>query len=239
MSIPQYSTLKGSLILGVPFYRNRGYKGAPHYNLIIEASGARYRVAVNTMSQDNSEIAFLFDNYFQHPVVDQLRALSDGAHSNAARLDYWRDKKLVDIRRFTHLPYDAKGGKNDLNDLFADMLTTVVNPASRTTAYISGSGYADDPRDAYPPVSKVTVYATGSAFAMGTPSQGIHDIHMNQGNLGSFKKDNGIHTDGGIIVEVNHSVRAFFSAFQTQRLPTDNCGNPVKNSKSIHDLIGS
>jgi uncharacterized protein YukJ len=238
MPIPQYSTLKGSLLLGVPFYRNRGYKGDPHYNLIVEASGVRYRVAINTMSQDNSEIAFLLDNYFQHPVVDQLRALPAGAHANAARLDYWRDKKLVDIHRFTHLPYDEKGAKNDLNDLFADMLTTKVDPARLQHYEISGQNYTEK-RDAYPPTALVTVYATGSAFAMGTPSQGIHDIHMNQGNLGSFKKDNGIHTDGGLIVEVNHSVRAFFSAFQTQRLPTDNCGNPVKNSKSIHDLIGS
>jgi uncharacterized protein YukJ len=236
MPIPEYSTLKGSLILGVPYYLNRGYKGDPHYNLIIKAKGARYRVAINTMSQDNSEIAFLLDNYFNHPVVDQLRALPEGMHSNAARLDYWRDKRLVDIRRFTQLPFEAKGDGNDLNDLFADMLTTKVKQTALQKCQISGTNYTEY-RDAYPPVSPVTVYAIGSAFGMGTPGQGIHDIHMNQGNLGSHQKDNGIYTDGALIVEVSNSVRAFFSAFQTQRLPTDSKGNPLKRSSPILDLL--
>lgn len=177
----------------------------------------------------------MLDNYFDHPVIEQLRALPDGVHTNAARLDYWRDKRLVDVRRFTPLPFDAAGNNNDLNDLFAEMLTTVVDPARKKDQTITGRNYTEQ-RDAYLPVSPVVVYAIGSVFAPGTPGQGIHDIHMNQGNLGRYMKDNGIYTDGALIVEVDNCVRAFFSAFQTQRLPTDNKGNPMPNARGILNL---
>lgn len=50
MPITNYATIKGQLLLGVPYYRNRGYQGDPHYNLIVDVSGAYHRVAVNTLS---------------------------------------------------------------------------------------------------------------------------------------------------------------------------------------------
>ncbi|NVN97682.1 MAG: YukJ family protein [Geobacteraceae bacterium] len=236
MTIPNYCTIKGQLLLGVPFYSNRGYKGDPHYNLIIDVEGSHHRVAINTLSKDKSEICFLLDNYFNHPLIDQLRALKDGVHPNAARLDYWRDKRLVDIRRFTPIPFDTPGNDNDLNDLYAKMLTTVVDPARLTPCEISGRDYTET-RDAYPPISPVTAYAIGSVFAPGTPGQGVHDIHMNQGNLGEYMKDNGTYTDGALIVEVENGFRAFFAAFQTQRLPTDNKGNPLPDAKPILKVV--
>lgn len=54
--------------------------------------------------------------------------------------------------------------------------------------------------------------------------QGIHDIHMNQGNPrpGQFAKDNGVFHDGGVILKFGARYVGLFLRFQTQWLPTDN-----------------
>jgi uncharacterized protein YukJ len=60
-----------------------------------------------------------------------------------------------------------------------------------------------------------------------TPGNGIHDIHMNQGNSGKWKRDNGVYQDGAIFIEYPRDKwRAFFFAFQSQTFDTDNNGNP-------------
>ena len=71
----------------------------------------------------------------------------------------------------------------------------------------------------------------GSSYADPNGQQGIHDIHMNQGNpKGPFQKDNGIWQDGAIFIELPASGKwiAVFLAFQTESWTTDNSGNPKK-----------
>jgi len=57
---------------------------------------------------------------------------------------------------------------------------------------------------------------------------GIHDIHMNQGNGGQYANDNGTYQDGALIIESPDSTcQVFFIAFQSQTFQTDDNGNPV------------
>ena len=55
------------------------------------------------------------------------------------------------------------------------------------------------------------------------PGNGVHDIHMNQGNVGSFVKDDGVWQDGGILIHFADADRwaAIFLAFQSQAWHTD------------------
>src|SRR5699024_10448994 len=61
--------------------------------------------------------------------------------------------------------------------------------------------------------------------------QGVHDIHMNQGNPpGKYFDDNGIYQDGGLLFHFCSRNRwsAVFTAFQSQAFHTDDTtGNPV------------
>ena len=52
---------------------------------------------------------------------------------------------------------------------------------------------------------------------------GIHDIHMNQGNVEKWKGDNGIWQDGGILIhfEKEEEWIGIFLAFQSQSWCTD------------------
>jgi len=75
-----------------------------------------------------------------------------------------------------------------------------------------------------------TIYAFGSAFSDGGRVDGIHDIHMNQGNPPqSFGQDNGIWQDGALFMNLpaQNTWIAVFIAFQMQSWQTDNQGNPV------------
>ena len=75
-----------------------------------------------------------------------------------------------------------------------------------------------------------TIYAFGSAFSDGGRVDGIHDIHMNQGNPpANHGQDNGIWQDGALFVNLpaQNTWVAIFIAFQTQSWHTDDRGNPL------------
>ena len=57
---------------------------------------------------------------------------------------------------------------------------------------------------------------------------GIHDIHMNQGNVGAHAGDNGAFHDGGLILAFPDRYLGLFLGFQTQRIPTDAAGNAAR-----------
>jgi uncharacterized protein YukJ len=67
---------------------------------------------------------------------------------------------------------------------------------------------------------------------------GIHDIHMNQGNLGSHAHDNGVFHDGGLILSFAGRHVGIFLAFQTQRVPTDTAGSPASDARPLSAIIG-
>jgi uncharacterized protein YukJ len=63
-----------------------------------------------------------------------------------------------------------------------------------------------------------------SAFA---PERGVHDIHMMQGNSGSFADDNRINGDGALFIRfAGGETIALFVRFSTQSTTTNNRGNP-------------
>jgi hypothetical protein len=55
------------------------------------------------------------------------------------------------------------------------------------------------------------------------PGNGVHDIHMNQGNSGQFTRDDGVWQDGGLLVHFPGESRwvGIFLAFQSQAFHTD------------------
>ncbi|BBB70215.1 hypothetical protein UNDYM_5962 (plasmid) [Undibacterium sp. YM2] len=233
MPIPNYSVVKGALRVGVPF--EPGNKGDPHYNVIMVVGGREYRVAVNTQSQDHSDLLFLATYHFDHPIVQSLTSLPEGVTPQGVRLDYFRDPALLNVHRMTPMAPSQDGPANDLNDVLADLLTTEEDVANQTTYKVVTPTYTES-RTAYRPKQAVTVWAVGSLFAAESESPGVHDIHMNQGNGADHRRDNGIYTDGALFVQVGNEMRAFFAAFQSQRLGTDSKGNPVPGAKPLLQL---
>ena len=60
-----------------------------------------------------------------------------------------------------------------------------------------------------------------------TPERGVHDIHMMQGNTGSFADDNRINGDGALFIRfAGGETVALFVRFTTQSITTDDRGDP-------------
>lgn len=132
--------------------------------------------------------------------------------ANGIALDYVRSG-IVKPKTMKPVPPDAPGADNDLKDKLEDAIVkAMATPGSVVYALGEKWGPEQNKKDQY--------------FHF-KPGNGIHDIHMNQGNSGKYKKDNGIFQDGAIIIEFpGDKWRAFFFAFQSQTFHTDDNGNP-------------
>lgn len=219
MPVPHYGVLKGHVVA----FRPERDKNTPHFQIHMSDGKTSFRIAVNVMSSDAAaELLFLVNDDFRNAVTDPLEALSPGFHEIDSKpgglgLDYVRGS-LVDRQRMRTLPHDLPGEDNDLNDV----LTRIAERAKK------------DPKG-------IVVYAFGARFGPETaadkvfkfkPTNGVHDIHMNQGNPnpGKFAKDNGVRQDGALLVHFTKEDRwtAVFLAFQTQAFHTDDAtGHPL------------
>ena len=210
MPLQSYGVLKGR-----PISRRLGAGSSPHYQLhIVDEAGTDFRTAINVKSAlSPSELMYHIKSHFVHPLTDIVEALPSGFNPlprqpSAGGLDYIRGN-LLQPGVMTPLPHNVPGPDNDLNE----KLDQVVQRAM-----------ADE---------DALVYAFGERWGPETnkadkhfgfvPGNGIHDIHMNQGNVGRFTKDDGVWQDGGLLFQFPRQDQwtAVFLKFQSQSWHTD------------------
>ncbi|GAA1957249.1 DUF2278 family protein [Agromyces allii] len=220
MSLNSYGLLKGR---AVAKRREERSGSSPHYQIhLVDDAGANYRIAVNVLSQlAPSELLFIADEDFRHPL---LAALPDASGwtplpsaPGGASLDFIRGN-LFDRTEMRLLPPSADGPDNDLADVFDHYVDRAIATPS-VQVYAFGERWG--PEQAKP--DKVFGFA---------PGNGVHDIHMNQGNSGTFTGDDGVFQDGGILFHFVDDDRwvAVFLAFQSQAWHTDDATG--------HTLVG-
>lgn len=197
----------------------------PHYQVhLVDEPGEHWRIAVNVESQlAPSELLYLVDDDFRHPVTAQLGGLQSGWHplppsAGGPHLDFIRGN-LFDRAQMRLLPPALVGPDNDLADLLDHWMQRALgDPAATVFAFGQRFGPERGVRD--------------KVFGF-TPANGVHDIHMNQGSSGRFRRDNGVRQDGALIVRLPADDRwvAIFLAFQSQSFHTDDVtGHPLAAS---------
>jgi uncharacterized protein YukJ len=211
VALKEYGVLSGQVIET----RREGGTDSPHYQVhLLDGNGVHYRAAINVRSQQSpSELRYLVVDGFDHPVLAALPAPGSGwtplpPRRGAANLDFIRGN-LFDPAAMRTLPADVPGPDNDL----ADVLDLHVRRAGHdpdTVAYVFGQRWGPEPDTA----DKIFGFR---------PGNGVHDIHMNQGNSGRFTRDDGVWQDGGLLLHLNAPDRwvATFLAFQSQAWHTD------------------
>ena len=184
-----------------------------HYSIEIVDKNKKYRIAVNVQSEDSSNLEYVFFSHWSHPIIDDIRGLPFGLHHIPSKpagiaLDYIRGN-LVDPREFISIPMNIPGKDNDLNE--------------KIDQYVQ-RGMADENSE---------IYAFGSAWGPDQPERdkifgfypgnGIHNIHMNQGNSSEWYDDDGVWQDGGLIFHFpsNDQWVAIFLKFENQVWHTD------------------
>lgn len=184
-------------------------------------------MAVNIESSDGSEVRYAILTSFQPPNPAALAAVVPGIHSVSSlpgglALDYVRSqvngRPMITLSQMALLPKGLE-------------LTPRANPMLNAVDTLLNQAVA---------AGNATVYAFGSAFSDRGRVDGIHNIHMNQGNpLNSFGKDNGIWQDGGLFLHLPTpgstagTWSAVFIAFQTESWVTDDAGNPAGGKGAI------
>jgi uncharacterized protein YukJ len=239
----KYCMFKGTVLRAAPF--KDSYQGNPHYVITVSAGdGKVFNIVVNSASTEtgeegNNNVYFYADLHFDDPVIDKLKGLTVGLYTNDfPRLDYWQDRSLLDISRMRPVPYkDEDGNRVDVNDIIDQVLTIDESQASQSLPYDNGSGNLQN-RDFWTPTSN-NIIAYGFGFLFLPKEDGLHETHMNQGNPpGRHWRENGAFQDGAVIVQRgDDSFMALFTAFQTQRLPTDSRGDPTQSARPLPDFI--
>jgi len=211
----QYGVLRGSVARG----KREPDQNKPHYTIFIATGDAKNQQAVvNVRSSvgtgSASEVLFFVDPNLlgQSPDHAELQAIWKKKTTALAKLTLG----------FTSLPKHTPGVALDyVREEYMHRNEMQHQPAS-------GPGDNDDVQDQLDFWIKKAAAdgAIISVFGSGFPG-GIHDVHMNQGNKGSFKKDNGIFQDGGIVLAFpSGNFVGIFVAFQSQSFDTDESGNP-------------
>jgi uncharacterized protein YukJ len=196
---------------------------------VIDGQGKPWRIPVNVRSGDPAKSLVIFhraDPLLSHPILENLSALPSGltdlnrkSRSASNALDYSR-APLFDWPTGIALPPTAPGDNDDLQDVVSRELNNLKASDGELIAF--GSHFHD-------PAPKPGIDAE-----FGT-KDGMHDIHMNQGNaLREHDEDNGVFNDGGLILRFPDHVTGLFFRFKTQFLPTDANGNRIPGvSKEI------
>jgi uncharacterized protein YukJ len=188
---------------------------SPHYEIWVQAD-TNYRIAVNVRSIDGSDVLAHYDPDFVKPTKLDLASLATGKKGFTALptgpggegLDYLRDD-LFPIGAMTPIPAEVQA-ITLRNLLDAQIKRAKADQDAVVIAF--GEFFRDRGRD--------------STFGF-SPELGVHDIHMMQGNRGSFADDNRINGDGALFIRFGDGETvALFIRFTTQSTTTDDRGNP-------------
>jgi uncharacterized protein YukJ len=207
MPINKYGVLKGKAI-----DIKSGQGSSPHFQVKVSDDDL-FRIAINVKSQEEpSSVLYYTDENFSHPILEDLVGLPFGFQELESRpggmaLDFIRGN-LFDATQMKPLPYNIPGPDNDLNELLHKYVEKAI-AMENSEIYAFGQRFGPEKqRDKY--------------FGF-RPGNGIHDIHMNQGNSKKWKNDDGTWQDGGVIFHYPDEDRwvAVFLAFQSQCFHTD------------------
>src|SRR5215471_10655214 len=203
----------------------------PHLQIrVLESGGQPWRIAVNVQSDQGSEVAFwVVDPLAGEPVLASLAARPQGftalAPNAGQALDFVK-APLFDFALGRVLPPTGSASADDLQDL----LSLFLDQCKAAGGEIFAFGAKFD-RNLHMPID--------AEFGNTDGLHGIHDIHMNQGNVGPHAGDNGLFHDGGLILKFPDPYLGLFLGFQTQRIPTDAAGNAAAGATPISQLLGA
>jgi len=180
---------------------------APHYHVLLHsADGQAFDAAIDIYAREGAEVLFLVEPSFTPPEPEAWLALPTAATTIGAAgpgglgIDYLR-QSLVTRARMSLLPVDPTTVGSTLEGPVANLVDrAIADPSAEVFAF--GKLYAAGQSGPNP------------AFGF-RPDNGIHDIHLNQGDPGRASNP---YEDGAFFVHYpsdGHWEAAFF-AFQSQ-----------------------
>ncbi len=227
------SKLTNALLVGFPtkaklFSANPNSR--PHYHILVETENQQFDIAVNIASEDpkSSDVRVLYaiKRNIVPPQVDALLSLTNKMFELPADgitgIDFVSDH-LVTKDEMKPLPLFNRSqpietqGSEEIKQLVDEV---VADP--KTVVYAFGHRYQQRSSD-----------SQNGTWGF-EPDDGIHNIHMNQGNYtGNHDDENGRGEDGALFIHFpdTNIWYAVYIAFQTQSFDNDSNGYPKDDSK--------
>lgn len=204
-----YGVLKGR-----PVDRRKATGSNTHFQIRLVDATTDWRIAVNCKSsQWPSEVEYVENVDFRHPLLDGLEDLPQGFTPLPSRpgghaLDFIR-MNLFDRTQLVPLPFDAPGVDDDLNEKIDRHVQRAFEDEA-AEVYAFGGRWGPEP-------------TTPDKIFGFRPGNGIHEIHMNQGNSAQYVRDDGVYQDGALLIHLPGEGRwvGIFTKFQSQRWHTD------------------
>lgn len=198
-----------------------------HVEVLVEGeSNVKYRLAINIKSNRSpNQVLYFVGEDFRSEEITELPQLDFGFNeitdeNRNIALDYIRGNLVIPKNMISLPNIDRDIEDIDPNNDLYDKITSYISEArgTKATFYVFGEPFGPErQRDKY--------------FGF-TPGRGIHNIHMNQGNVGdrNLEEENGSWQDGGVLIHFENENRwvAIFLAFQSQSWCTDDAGRAVK-----------
>ena len=213
MPIQNYGVLKARPQQGV-----NARAANPHYQiLVVDENETKFRLAVNVQSQNQPvNLQYAIMQNFQHAITDQLHTLPStytalASQAGGLALDYIRSG-LFPLAQVDQL--FAIATESQLSQLLdAQIQQAIADPNAFLCAF--GQRWPETNTPDHP-------------FGF-IPDNGIHDIHMNQGDEDTaYASENGTWQDGALLIYLASTQQwtAIFLKFQSQSWQTDNNGQP-------------
>ncbi len=230
------SNLTNALLKGLPVEAklfSRNPKQRPHYHILVKTENQQFDIAVNIASEDPNaadvRVLFAIKRNITPPQVDALLKLTNGMFElpdeGITGIDFVRDG-LVTKEEMKPLPlFNRSKPIEDQGEPEIKQLLDQVVAEPDALVYAFGHRYKQSsrPNDSW-------------GFQ---PDDGIHNIHMNQGNYtGNHDDENGRGEDGALFLYFpkDKTWHAIYIAFQTQSFDNDNNGYPKDDTK--HSFTG-
>lgn len=221
MSSLTNAVLKGSPTDAKLFSQNP--KQRPHYHLLISANSRKFDIAINIASSAPGEdvrVLYAIKPNITPPQADALLKLPDGMFNLPAEglhgIDYIKDS-LVGKDEMKLLPlFDRSAPIEDQGEPTIKQVVSEV--VAEPDAIIFAFGHRYDKT------------APQNACWGFSPDDGIHNIHMNQGNApGNHDDENGRGEDGALFLYFPKTTTwiGVYVAFQTQSFDNDDRGYPA------------
>jgi len=223
MSLPRIGMLASGTILDGRMFPAHQPGQQPHYHWLVELLGKKQDIAINVQSnvpepgedpKMASEVLYVVKNTTP-PNAQQLLALKPGVifikPGDGLGIDYVRTKGLVSRDEMTLLDVN-EATPNSMHTKIDDVVARAKKEQHKVWIFCQLFRNSGKP----------------NPFWGFTPDQGGHDIHMDQGDDGPHKHENGTFQDGGIFIQwADGTWTTILIAFQTQSWNTDNQGDPV------------
>lgn len=188
-----------------------------HFQVLVDCAGQSFWFTINVRflpksGQPSDNIVYLTNDNFTHPITSKLKAArlpwgftTIPEQPDGLALDYVR-ANLLDLSQMKSLT-NADATVTDLSELLASYIRRVQN-APDAEMYVFGSKF---------PLPGQAENQGSNPFHL-SPNIGLHDVHLNQGSVGSHAGSNAPWQDGALFVHfpADDTWAAVFLAFETQ-----------------------